>query len=258
MPNLTNSDVQYYDPLEHPFDFRGMGAEHNSSLLWTNLEALVHDDLFRFYGSQNLIAGITDYYAVPDYDGSPIALYEGYIYRDDVTAKDDSGFYSLFGTAKADFILGMAGRDRLLGAAGADCLSGGNGTDTILGGRGNDMISGGKGADVLTGNLGADRFCFTGTVQSTGRSIDAITDFTDGVDLIDVSVIDASASAFGIQDFVFQTGPSFTGEGQIRAVQLSNGDTELRFNTSSAAGAEMTIVLRNVDAATISLADFIV
>jgi hypothetical protein len=49
VPNIKNTDVEYDDPLDNPFTFRGLGAEHNSALIWANLQGLIADDLFQFY-----------------------------------------------------------------------------------------------------------------------------------------------------------------------------------------------------------------
>lgn len=62
----------------------------------------------------------------------------------------------------------------------------GNGlANSIVGGDGNDRIAGGAGADVLTGGAGSDVFVFT-SLRDGG---DTITDFTAGVDFIDLTVL---------------------------------------------------------------------
>ena len=84
-------------------------------------------------------------------------------------------------------------------------LTGGPGSDTLVGGDGDDVITGNAGTDRLTGGGGADVFVFAAgdtvsyafndvnadTRFTTGDtftgSFDVITDFTSGVDRIDLS-----------------------------------------------------------------------
>ena len=68
-------------------------------------------------------------------------------------------------------------------------LDGGMGKDTLMGGGGADMLIGGMGDDKLTGGGGADKFVF-----GMGDGEDTVTDFTDGVDMIDLT-------AFGLEGF---------------------------------------------------------
>lgn len=64
----------------------------------------------------------------------------------------------------------------------------GNGlANVIVGGDGNDRITGGVGADLLTGGSGSDVFVFT-SLRDGG---DVITDFTAGVDVIDLTALTA-------------------------------------------------------------------
>jgi uncharacterized delta-60 repeat protein len=86
-------------------------------------------------------------------------------------------------------IYGNAGNDFLSGLGGNDIIIGGSGNDTLLGGDGNDRLSGREGVDVLTGGSGNDRFAFlnpTGAFNKKMMGIDTITDFTHGVDKIEL------------------------------------------------------------------------
>jgi Ca2+-binding RTX toxin-like protein len=82
-------------------------------------------------------------------------------------------------------------------------LSGGTGNDTITGGDGDDLIDGGWDDDVMTGGWGEDTFVFN-------KGDDVITDFEDGVDVIQLSKYDAwsevapSIEQYG-QDVVIDT-----------------------------------------------------
>ena len=116
----------------------------------------------------------------------------------DDTLNGEIGFDSIYGGRGDDTITGGLGNDRMWGRLDNDTISGdggndqlwGNvGNDTLRGGTGNDRLHGGVGDDGLTGGGGVDTFIF-------GRDSDndVITDFTNGVDRINVS-------AFGLSGF---------------------------------------------------------
>ncbi|MBD2456908.1 hypothetical protein H6G80_22885 [Nostoc sp. FACHB-87] len=79
------------------------------------------------------------------------------------------------GNALNNSITGNSGNNTLTGYAGNDILSGGTGNDFLLGGQGNDQLTGGEGVDF---------FGFSGVANFSDLSIDTITDFTKGSDLI--------------------------------------------------------------------------
>ena len=85
------------------------------------------------------------------------------------------------GGAGNDDMDGGDGNDRLWGEAGRDDLDGGRGNDRLDGGADSDILNGGRGNDTLTGGAGADVFEFR---RGDGR--DLITDFTNGVDRIEL------------------------------------------------------------------------
>ena len=64
-------------------------------------------------------------------------------------------------------------QDEYTGTASAETLTGGAGDDTITGLGGDDTLTGGEGYDTF--------------VFAAGHGADTVTDFTDGVDLIDLS-----------------------------------------------------------------------
>ena len=130
--------------------FPGPGGRSQREFYWANLQALVIDHLRDYYEGQNLIFGITDYRETPDWDGSPVALFDGYVDLDDTHNDWDQGKHSLVGTVHDDYILGMSGNDRLVGGKGDDLLSGGTGKDAIAGGDGADRMDGGAGRDTLS------------------------------------------------------------------------------------------------------------
>jgi serralysin len=74
--------------------------------------------------------------------------------------------------ASAGMATGTGADERLLGSALADAISGG---------AGDDFLHDGAGSDTLTGGAGADIFVF-----ARDGAVDTVSDFQDGVDLIDI------------------------------------------------------------------------
>ncbi len=152
------------------------------------------------------------------------------------------------GDAKGDVyvsierLTGTSHADKLYGNGGANLLTGNLGNDVLNGGSGNDTLNAGSGADDLTGGAGADTFVFKAasdsTVSTSGR--DSIFDFSGtGGDRIDLSDIDASASASGNQAFTYLGTAAFTGKaGELRTIKDAsdtyvygdtNGDRKVDF-----------------------------
>lgn len=173
-----------------------------------------------------------------------------------------------------DTVEGQGGPDTVFGGNGDDILDGDGGPEALDGGRGDDILIGGVAADILTGGKGDDTFVYRSASEapahggedgghddgghddgghddggSEGGGQETITDFGTGADVIDLS-------AFGTVTF-FADGPQ---AGAVWAVQQGD-DTMLLVDTDgSVAGdhpAELAILLLNVDASTLSAADFI-
>jgi Ca2+-binding RTX toxin-like protein len=72
----------------------------------------------------------------------------------------------------------LDGSYRIYGGAGADALAGSQNADTITGGGGGDR---------LAGNGGADIFHYRSARESTGLNFDTLTDFTYGIDRLDLA-----------------------------------------------------------------------
>ncbi len=112
--------------------------------------------------------------------------------------------------------LSLMGTDDIvgLGNKGANKLHGNNGDNILNGKAGNDYLHGHRGADILTGGNGHDQFDFdtVGEIGTQRGDRDIISDFTHGMDRIDLKTIDASTSR-GSQAFHFVTGEdnSFSG-----------------------------------------------
>ena len=86
---------------------------------------------------------------------------------------------NLTGTPGSDNISGFEGDDTIAGLRGNDILNGGDGSDILTGGKGFDTLNGGLGNDILIGGVGNDVF-----VLGAGLGIDTISDFTNGVDTV--------------------------------------------------------------------------
>ncbi|MDU8910676.1 calcium-binding protein [Aestuariicoccus sp. MJ-SS9] len=102
----------------------------------------------------------------------------------DDTLDGGDGNDRMSGGKGADVMSGGARNDDMSGGAEADAMSGGTGNDALAGDDGDDTLEGGAGHDELSGGTGADTFVFS---VVNGR--DTLTDFEDGVDLLDVQAL---------------------------------------------------------------------
>jgi Ca2+-binding RTX toxin-like protein len=76
----------------------------------------------------------------------------------------------------------------------ANILTGNSKANTLRGMDGEDDLDGGKGADILLGGRNADTFHF-----STGYGKDTITDFTNGIDTIDLTNLSGVTDFFDLK-----------------------------------------------------------
>lgn len=132
-----------------------------------------------------------------------------------------------FAAGSIGTIEGSAGGDSITGTHNAETLLGLGGNDALAGSGGNDTLKGGNGADTLTGGSGRDVFAFAlfeeSTVGKSGR--DVVTDFQRGQDIIDLSALDASWLAAGVQDFIFVGTSAHPGMAGSLRYQHSGGST---------------------------------
>ena len=124
-----------------------------------------------------------------------------------------------------DTVTGDAQSNQIHGDEGSDHLTGGDGNDVLYGGAGIDTLMGGAGDDLLTGGTGSDVF-----VLSDNGGADVITDFEDGLDLID-----PSATGLTFADLV---------------ISQSGADTLIED------GSGNSILLQNIDVSVITQDDF--
>jgi Ca2+-binding RTX toxin-like protein len=173
----------------------------------------------------------------------------------DFTLGDYLENLTLAGTASISGF-GNTAVNKITGNSVDNSLFGFAGNDTLLGGEGNDILTGGVGKDILTGGTGADHFCFDFVSESATVSTarDTITDFkTNGeADLIDLSGI---ADSLGLTLNFIGTG-AFTGLGQVHCKQ-SGLSTLLEINSTGSLSPDFAVVLTNVTATSMTLADFI-
>ena len=152
----------------------------------------------------------------------------------------------LNGGGGGDALFGEGGFDTLNGGGGADRLAGGADADTLSGGAGDDTIIGGFGADQLTGGAGRDTFVFNVANESVATARDRINDFEQGLDVIDLSGVDAVLGTPANEAFTYIGGNVFSGTaGELRAFGLlvqgdRNGDGVADFEFSTAAPVTFT------------------
>lgn len=162
----------------------------------------------------------------------------------------------LVGSASAtgNTLAGGGGADRLSGLGGPDLLEGGAGNDVLQGGSGNDTLVGGAGRDILMGGSGADIFrILTSDDSASGGLRDRVDDFATGIDILDVSALDAVAGG-GDDAFAFIGLAAFSGiAGQMRQRQAS-GQTIVEGDTDGDGAADFAIAL--IGLLTLSVGDF--
>ena len=115
-----------------------------------------------------------------------------------------------------------------------------SGTDTLWNienvatGSGSDTITANNAVNVIEGGAGDDTFRFLSAEAADG---DTILDFEPG-DRLDLSGIDANATAAGNQSFTLVSGPDFTASAQLMVTYETRAD------------GDYTVVKGNVDAGT--------
>ncbi|HVQ08002.1 MAG TPA: M10 family metallopeptidase C-terminal domain-containing protein [Allosphingosinicella sp.] len=147
------------------------------------------------------------------------------------------------------FIYGNGLANRMTGNDAVNTFIGGGGNDVIDGGGGDDRLQGDAGADRLTGGSGADHFIYTlagdsrdGPPRSDSKTSmpDTITDFTSGLDKIDLSEIDAVPGPADAFTFIGQN--AFSGQaGQLR-FEMRGGQAHIYGDVDGDAIADLHII----------------
>ena len=233
-------------------DLQALGINAIEDLTLTDVEGNVVIDLGD--GNQITLEGR----AAAELDNDDFILvdkvFNGDVIDDKVNGKSGVDFMygndgndQLDGKAGDDFLDGGAGKDKLTGGDGNDValgggrnndrlyggtgnvtLTGDHGNDLLDGGDGNDILNGGIGKDLMTGGAGADIFIFEITSHR-----DTITDFEDGVDLLDFS--------------------GYVGVNSAADLFITQNGTDTIITT----GGPASVTLLDTDALLISDADFI-
>ena len=110
----------------------------------------------------------------------------------------------------------------ILGLSLVKLVQGTTGRDTLVGTVGDDRLVGGAGADTLTGGAGADTFVYS----SVRDALDTITDFTPGIDRLDLSALLAS---------IGYAGANPVADGVVRLVDTAAG-LSVQIDTDGFAG----------------------
>lgn len=173
----------------------------------------------------------------------------------------------LVGGGGDDTLLGGdTGRDVLLGGDGMDSLVGGTEGDRLFGGNEADTLHGGAGRDVLVGgdyvgggfpgDAAADVFLFVEVADSApgGGSRDVIRDFEQGLDVIDLSGIDADIGTGDDDAFTYIGAAAFSNtSGELRSFTI-NGNTVVRGDVDGDGIADFELLLNGES--TLTDADF--
>jgi len=122
----------------------------------------------------------------------------------------------------------------LTGNGGANVLDGMSEADILSGGLGDDTLIGGTGADILSGGGGADRFVVRqesvfSSANPQGRLVetDVVADYALGLDIIDLSAVDAIV---GGADDAFTLVAAFDGQAGRGVLKFASGATTLELD----------------------------
>jgi beta-glucanase (GH16 family)/Ca2+-binding RTX toxin-like protein len=139
-----------------------------------------------------------------------------------------------FGAASSDGTGGGTGGGDTTGGGGGDTTGGGSTGQSLTESSGNQALTGGAGADTLTaihggdtlsGAGGADHFVF----QSLPWSASEVTDFTSGIDKLDVSALLAASHYSGTDPIA---------DGYVKLIDNGSGGTWLYFDTDGKGTAD--------------------
>jgi Ca2+-binding RTX toxin-like protein len=156
-------------------------------------------------------SGVTVFLQIVDSAGNPIAG-PGHGLQGDAQGDVLVNIQNLTGSSYDDILVGDSGNNVLTGGDGRDRLIGGPGHDTLIGGPGDDILTGGNDAinwggsplrdpDTFVFEVGAGATVNSTTASSSAFQIgnDTITDFTPGVDTLELDGLGASQGVHVVQ-----------------------------------------------------------
>lgn len=172
---------------------------------------------------------------------------------------------SISGDAGNDTLNGNRGNDQIMGGEGNDSVRGGQDSDTLSGGAGNDCLSGDLGVDQLTGGDGIDRFIFSAGSAAIGASVDSVTDFQQGTDLVSIGFVPASvlvgtSTAASIDAARIAAQSLFdgaVGNQEVAAINLQGGSTLLFWSSTGGATIDSVASFLSQTASNFGTNDFI-
>jgi Ca2+-binding RTX toxin-like protein len=157
----------------------------------------------------------------------------------------------------------------IIGNSSDNTLSGRGGADNLFGAGGDDVLIGGAGVDRLTGGFGSDTFQFVqlGDSQISGlgsfsANVDHILDFQQGLDIIDLSGIDADTTQAGNQAFFLSASGGLTGHaGELILSAIDIGGGQLQHtvigDVNGDAVADFGLLFENSNALVLNQNDFL-
>lgn len=201
----------YLDLDDHPDDVTVHSEEvyNGNDYLGERLTATLDDgsDLFTMMlkvdGSYAFELHNPDYFSKGqdlDFDWN-LTDGHGEHYSGRLSVEIDDETHHLTGDATGEYLASEEHGDKLhiQGFAGNDTLIGGTDTDVLDGGDGDDILLGGLGNNVLTGGDGIDIFRFT---EAEADSINVITDFEKGVDVVDLKALLTGEESGDLSDYL--------------------------------------------------------
>ena len=163
-----------------------------------------------------------------------------------------SGTDRIYDNSSIENLTGSNFNDALTGSAIGNVIRGANGNDTIAGLTGADFLIGDGGLDLIDcgSDTDIDRVAYVLSSDSpVGTNRDQVSNFATGVDIIDLSVMDANTSLDGDQAFAF----SDATPGSYSVWYAINGpDLVVSGDNNGDAVADFEILLKNVDQLTAS------
>ncbi|MCL6700766.1 retention module-containing protein [Pseudomonas sp. T1.Ur] len=138
--------------------------------------------------------------------------------------------------ASIENLVGSNFNDNLTGNSAGNRIDGGLGHDVLNGGGGDDILIGGLGNNILTGGSGADTFQW----QAGNSGHDVITDFTPGLDKLDLSqlLLGENGSAASLDDYLHFT-VTGTGASVITSIDVSSTAGATPNQTIDLAGVDL-------------------